>query len=78
MKKRGSASEEFTRLNNNPGAVVNVNDHALNQYREMRKRHHEVIGRVNEINTVKEEVKGLKEELSDIKSMLAQLLEKTK
>lgn len=78
MKKRGSASEEYSRLNNNPGAVVNVNNHALNQYKEMRKRHHEVIGKVNEINTVKEEVKELKEEISDIKFMLAQLLEKTK
>ncbi len=78
MKKRGKALEEFSRLQNNPGAVVNVNDHALAQYKEMRKRHYEVIGKVNEINTIKEEVSDLKEELSDIKLMLVQLLEKTK
>ena len=77
-KKRGSASEEYTRLNNNPGAVVNVNHHALNQYREMRKRHQEVLGKVNETNNVMDDVNWLKNELSDIKSMLAQLLEKTK
>lgn len=78
MKKRSKNLEEFTRLNSNPGAVVNVNNHSLNQYKEMRKKHHEVISKVNEINTIKEEVKGLKEDMSDIKSMLAQLLEKNK
>ena len=78
MKKRGKSLEEFTRLSNNPGAVVNVNDHALAQYKEMRKRHHEVIGKVSEINNIKEDVNELKEELSDIRSMLAQLLERSK
>ena len=70
--------EEFVRAPNNPGAVVNVDDHGLLQYREMRKRHYELHNKVTEINTIKEEVNSIKNEMSDIKLMLSQLLERSK
>ena len=59
---------EFRRSINNPGAILNTDNTALNAYKQAKRK---AIMDKNEIN-------NLKEEISELKKLVVQLLEKNK
>jgi hypothetical protein len=59
-------TDGFMRQENNPGAVINVDNSALAAYKKKKEAE---LRKVNDIN-------NLREEITDIKSMLSQILEK--
>ena len=68
MKSENSIlpTDGFMRQENNPGAVINVDNSALAAYKKKKEAE---LRKVNDIN-------NLREEITDIKSMLSQILEK--
>ncbi|CAB5221200.1 hypothetical protein UFOVP247_106 [uncultured Caudovirales phage] len=61
-------TDGFIRSNDNPGALINVDNRALQAYKHRRERE---MSKQDEINS-------LKQELEDMKSLLSQVLEKLK
>jgi hypothetical protein len=59
-------TDGFMRQENNPGAVINVDNSALVAYKKKKEAE---LRKVNDIN-------NLREEMTDIKFMLSQILEK--
>ena len=66
--------EEFIRIEENPGAVVNVNDFALTNYKKQRSAMYDQRDKINKINSIEQELVGLKEDISYIKDLLKKVL----
>lgn len=61
-------TDGFLRSESNPGAIINVDNEALQAYKLRRSR---------EANKQKE-INSLKEEITELKNLISQLLEKNK
>lgn len=61
-------TDGFLRSESNPGAIINVDNEALQAYKVRRSRE---LTKQNEINS-------LKEEITELKNLISQLLEKNK
>ena len=61
-------TDGFLRSESNPGAIINVDNEALQAYKLRRSR---------EANKQKE-INNLKEEITELKNLISQLLEKNK
>jgi coenzyme F420-reducing hydrogenase delta subunit len=70
------SEDNFKFSKDNPGALINSNLEALEDYKIKRKNMLLKSNSINEVDTIKEDVNLLKNELSDIKSLLLKVLEK--
>lgn len=61
-------TKEFERLENNPGAIINVDNSGLSAY----KRQREIM---RNVGTHEERIKNIESSLDDIKGLLTKLLE---
>ena len=61
-------TDGFLRSESNPGAIINVDNEALQAYKLRRSRE---VSKQKEINS-------LKEEITELKNLISQLLEKNK
>jgi len=57
-------------------AILNVNDEALNKYREERARLLKMKTAVDDVDNLKKEVENLKQGQDEIKELLQQLLKR--
>ena len=63
------AKDGFVRSQDNPGAVVNVDNDALAAYKSRKQKNREYEQKMKEVD-------GLKAEMAEIKSLLQQIVEK--
>lgn len=63
------SNDGFVRSNTNPGAVLNVDNEALENYRRYRASMHEIFTHENRL-------KKVEQTMDDVKSLLEKLLEK--
>lgn len=68
-------SEGYIRQADNPGAIINVDDEGLKNYREARRKILQTHYKVEQINNMEQELESLKSELSDLKQLLKKVLE---
>lgn len=68
-------NDGFIRQIDNPGALLNVDDDGLRNYREARSKILQNQRKMEQINTIEQEMESLKSEMSDIKQLLMKVLE---
>ena len=68
-------SDKFKMLKDNPGALVNTDLEALEEYKIKRKILLQQSNKNDNIDNIKQDVDLLKNEISDIKSLLLKVLE---
>lgn len=61
-------TKDFVRTENNPGALVNIDNSGLNAYRRQREI-------MRNVGTHEERIKNIENALDDIKSLLVKVLE---
>ena len=61
-------TKDFVRAENNPGALVNIDNSGLNAYRRQREI-------MRNVGTHEERIKNIENALDDIKSLLVKVLE---
>jgi hypothetical protein len=68
-------SDKFKMLKDNPGALVNTDLEALEEYKIKRRNLLQQSNKNDNIDNIKQDVDLLKNEISDIKSLLLKVLE---
>lgn len=68
-------NDGFIRQSDNPGALLNVDNDGLKNYKEARSRILQTHYKIEQINNIEKEMDSLKSELSDIKQLLMKVLE---
>lgn len=69
-------SDKFKMLKGNPGALVNSDVEALEEYKIKRKRMLLEKDKKNEVENLKQDVDTIKNDLADLKNLLLKVLEK--